>query len=130
MNRNEEIGLLFIRDSGSRFERNEIVIVTRHHNFSAKLRFNQLLYALGDVEDQLLFGVTMLADRAGIVTSMSGVDNNSRELETKAADERPSPGIGCLGRSNRLRLRFRRFLCGAGCRSCRGRWGYQQPRSF
>ncbi len=100
----ELVRLLLVCHNRPRFERNETVVVSGHHDFGCQLGLDQLFEPRGNVQNKFLFGITSGPDAAGIMASVSGVDNNARKFETQTPDQRPGSGVRRLCRRDDLRF--------------------------
>ena len=88
MNRDEEIRLLLVCQLCATFQAYERVIVASQDNLSSHLVFNESLETLRDIQDEFLLREARWSDAAGVMTSVTCVDNHAGELQPQTSDQR------------------------------------------
>ena len=80
----EQVGFGLVCDRGSRFERDEGIVFPCHDDLGSEFCFDSLLQLVGDVEHQRLLREACRADRAGVFSSVTGIDDNTHHLQAEA----------------------------------------------
>src|ERR1700676_2776149 len=94
---NKKVRRFLICDRGSSLQRNEGVVLAGVNDFGPKPGSQQFAQSPAHVENQILFLQTVGTDRASIVASVAGIDNDFPNLQSKGADQGTVTASGRLG---------------------------------
>src|SRR5438132_6607893 len=103
MNGDEQIRLLLVSDGGTRFQRDEGVVLPRENHLRSHPRLEQLAQALADIQNEVLFFESVRADRARIMPAVAGLNNNPANFDPQGPNPR------AVSRPRRLSFPF--VLC-------------------
>ena len=85
MNREEQVGLVLVRDPGSFFQGNKGVILSRVDHLGGQTLLEQRAQAFGNIQDDFLFGKTIGSACAFIVPAMAGIEDDAPEFQAQDA---------------------------------------------
>ena len=88
MDRDEQVGLLLVRDRRPRLQRNEGVVLARVDHFGAQPRFQQLAQPPSHVDDQVFFQQPVWTDRSRVVPAMAGINHDLANLQAQRPNQR------------------------------------------
>src|SRR4029077_4715498 len=86
MDRNEEVGLGLVGDFRAAFERDESVVVPgKYYIGTRQLQLNDFAQPQRYIEAQVFFHEAGWTNRAGIMSAVSGIDDDAADLESQRA---------------------------------------------
>src|SRR5579884_3744596 len=97
MDGDKKIGLRLIGNRGACFKRDEGVIVAGVNDICAEALPEQLAQAKRYIEHNVFLFDSTRAQRAGIMSSMSGVYNDAADFEAESTHHRTLSGSGRSG---------------------------------